>query len=372
MKLPGRKIFALTVCLLACSPARVRCDDWSTVTFVGKWASDLNVRRHVAIAQTNMLYLDVLANMRTEESQAALLRIAYGEIGDWRAPQAAGKWSQNLISPVNARALLAARNLDVQKEGFRKLSGHPLDNALLAKASQALTNDLVQIREIIARLFLSDTNLALTEEKVRLISRSMKTTLACRDAGRLERSMENFCEDGLPAGEVALWVQAGSLGKMEGVTVGMIREHLGSETGVLHEFEILAIAYASNPAARVRHATLAERQLAQAIYATNGPAFFLGDIAARKQLHGVLRNSESLTARFAAISFLSWRPQREDIPVFEWVAANDSFISKPVDPDYFQMAGADQSLRGKKDATIYPLRFMAEQNLKRIREPRNQ
>ncbi len=371
MKSHDRTIIGLAVCLLAFSSARVLSDDWSPVTFVGKWATDPNVRRHVAIAQTNMMYLDVLAIMRTEESQAALLRIAYGEIGDWRSPQAAGKWSQNLTNPSIARALLAARSLDVQEEGFRKLCGQPLDNALLDKASQALTNDSVQIREIVASLFLSDTNVALAGKKARLVSMSMMTTLACRDAGRVNRSMESFYDGGLPAGEVALWVQAGRLGKMEGVTVGMIRENLGSETGVLRDFAILAIAYASTPAARVRHGTVAERKLALTIYATNGPAFFLGDIAVRKQLHEVLKTSESLTARFAAMSFLSWRPQPEDIPAFEWVAANDSFKSKPVDPFYFRMAGADQSLRDKKEALIYPLRFLADQSLKQLQAQKN-
>jgi len=275
--------------------------------------------------------------MRTDESQAALLRIAYGEIGDWRAPQAAGKWSRNLTNRPDARALLAAQNLDVQKEGFRELCGQPLDEALFGRAAMALTNGSVGLRWNIARLLQMDTNAALAERKAALIVDSMKSTMTCRDAKHLTNiGVETFFQDDkVHSGELILWQQAHLLGITKGVTPHKIREALGSETGIVADFAAVALATT-------------------------------GDATTRVELYRVLTNSHSLTARFAALSCLSWKPQSEDVPALKWVAANDSFQSKPVDPFYFRMAGADQSLRGKKDAKIYPLRFMADQALKRI------
>ena len=351
---------------------------WDRQEFLSQLGNGPEVDRLVhAVARKPDYYaasdeIRALGKTRTDQARAALLRIAYGEIGQQHVEEAAIYYAASLEDKSQARALLVASDLDVLESGFRELCGQPLDEALLARAATAITNDSLGRLWNIARLFQMDTNGVLAERKATLIVGCMKTSLTCTGAKGLQRESEFFFEDGLPRGESHLSIQASLLGRTKGVTVQMIRDALGSETGVVRDFAVLAMAYASTPSRHVPYDTIAQRKLALTIYATNDPAFFLGDIVVRKQLHEVLKTSLSLTARFAAMSFLSWRPQPEDIPAFEWVAANDSFKSKPVEPIYFRMAGANQSLRGKKDAEIYPLRFLAEQTLKQLDHQKNQ
>jgi hypothetical protein len=307
-----------------------------------------------------------MKNMRSETARAALLRIAYGEIGAQYVGLAASVYVNSLEDRSQAAALLAASDSGVLECGFHALRGQPLTEALLAKAATAITNDSFGLRWNTASFLQMDTNTAFAARKASLLARAMQATLKRRDARDLRQEQEAFFEDGLPRGEQELWTQAGFLGRTKGVTVQMILEALGSETGVVHDFAVLAMANASSPARHVPTDTLEDRKAALKLYATNDPAFFRGDPAVCAELHGVLTNSPSVTARLAAMTFLTWRPQSEDKAVLEWVAANDTFKSKPADPFYFRMAGADQSLRGKRDAAIYPLRFLAEQALKQI------
>lgn len=347
-------------------------DQWAPRTFLGAFEHNAEANQLLRNILTKKTYDEAceeiasLKRKRSDAARAALLRAAYGEIGPQYVGLAASVYVNSLEDRAQAAALLAASDSGVLECGFHALRGQPLTEALLAKAATAITNDSFGLRWNTASFLQMDTNTAFAARKASLLARAMQTTLKRREARDLHQEQEAFFEDRLPRGEQELWTQAGLLGRTKGVTVQMILESLGSETGIVHDFAVLAMANASSPARHVPTDTLEDRKAALKLYATNDPAFFRGDPAVCAELHGVVTNSPSVTARLAALTFLTWRPQSEDKPVFEWVAANDTFKSKPADPFYFRMAGADQSLRGKRDAAIYPLRFLAEQALKQI------
>lgn len=367
--------FLIAFCYLACPLSNVSAQTdevWTRQAFLGEFANDAEVNRMVRAVVTKPTYADALneiealEKMRSPKTRAALLRIAYGEIGQQYAKYGASAYASVIEGQWQARALLVSFDLEIVTEGFRRLIGQPLDEELFARAAVALTNDSLDLRRSITGVFQADTNSALAARKVVLIVQSMKTTLDCRDADRAEPSRDNFYYDSFTAGEASLWIQAVHLGGVRGVTTQMIQDALGSERGVVRDFATIAMAHASTPARHVPLGTLAERKEALAIFAAADTSFFSGDVAVRSELHGVLTNSPNVTARVAALSFLSWRPQPIDEAALKWVASNDTYRAKPT-PRYYRMPGVDSSLESKLDAEIHPLRIEAEKILKLLR-----
>jgi hypothetical protein len=86
---------------------------------------------------------------------------------------------------------------------------------------------------------------------------------------------------------------------------------------------------------------------------------------AQPELRGVLLNSSSAWARIAALDLVVTEPTSEDLAAVRTLAESDPLQAKPT-PFYFRMPSADQTLEDKKDARIYPLRFLADQGLKRF------
>lgn len=344
---------------------------WDRQEFLGQLGNGPEVDRLVhAVARKPDYYaasdeIRVLEKTRTDQARAALLRIAYGEIGQQHVEEAAIYYAASLEDKSQGRALLVSNHPKVLETGFRTVIGQPLDEALLERVATAITNDSVALRRFIAMLLQADINIALAAIKTELLARSMKSTLECSDANQpINLVGESFFdEDRIPFGEWGLREQASLLGRTKGVTVPMIREALGAERGVVRDFAVLAMAYASTPAMQVPIATVAERKAALTLFATNDSSFFRGDPAVCAELYGVLTNSPNLTARFSAMSFLSWRPQQCDRAALDWVAKHDPFKSRP-SPRYFMMPDADRSLENRYDAMIFPLRSLAEQSLR--------
>lgn len=346
-------------------------ETWTRLAFLSEFGKSDEATELLREVLANPTYNDVLNRIRllgsttTETTRAALLRIAYGDIGPQYVVPGARAFVRSLTNQSQARALLIAPQDEAIEIGFRALVGQPLGEALLARAAMGLTNDSIRLREVVACLLQADTNTTLAAIKTELLASSMKSTLECTDANQpVNLTGEAFFDDArTPYGEWSLREQACLLGKTKGVTVQMIREALGAERGVVRDFTVLAMAYASTPAMQVATGTVAERKAALTLFATNDPSFFRGDQAVCAELYGVLTNSPNLTARFSAMSFLSWRPQQCDRAALDWVAKHDPFKSRP-SPRYFMMPDADRSLENRYDAMIFPLRILAEQSLR--------
>ena len=120
--------------------------------------------------------------LRTPNAHAALLRIAYGEIGAVDAVFAGDVYASSLTNRAEARALLAASQAGVVAMGLRVLPGQPVDASLLDRLAVILQWDSARLRYLAADVLAGDPLKGNARRKAELVLESMKTTLQCRDA----------------------------------------------------------------------------------------------------------------------------------------------------------------------------------------------
>lgn len=325
--------------MIAVSCSAATNDTWLKTTFLGRWEGDSVVNSFVLRAATNREFVAKLGQMRAAQAQGALLRIAYGEIGDWRAPEAANYYVNSLTNKSEARVLLAASNSKVINEGLRGLwvGGVPVDAELFERLQVIARSDSAETRGKVAKILSTDTNTALAAPKGHVIIESMRTTLQCQDASAPVITGESFFSGYWSRSDVSLGEQAQALGQIAGRTPGFSLEDIPQGPELLNDFMVLARAVAKQP-------------------------------SDRPDLRRVLTRSQSSYVRFLALLAFEQGPDKnvDDIAALKRMAEEDPFAAKPLAPYYFRMPGADQSLRGKGDAMIYPLRFLAEQVVKQI------
>ncbi len=315
---------------------------WTREAFLGIHANDPEVTRLVQSARTNSEFSLELRSPRTDSARAALLRIAYGESGDSgrvnAAAFAAGCYVDSLEDKSGARALLIATNREVVDCGLRALRGRPVDAELFARLKVILLSDSARLRATAAKVLGDDKGGATAEDKVHVVLESMKTVEDCKDASRKVLVGEPFFFHPWSWAEIALDRQACAMADIIGRPPPIHMDMPLPPVGMARDFVIIARAK-------------------------------IGDSTIRLELREVCLRSGSVWARIAAVGLLLEGPTSEDIATVKKVAESDPFQARPT-PFYFRMPDADRSLKSRTEAKIYPVRYLAQQGLKRQEQTR--
>ena len=297
--------------------------EWTTEAFLGSWRTDSTATSLVRSCATNRLKIAQLSSIRTPAAQAALLRIAYGELGEPPSPQAADLFVQTLADKKAARALLVADHPDVIRAGLRALIGSEIDPPLFNQLTNLLCSSYALVRGATANMIAADPS-SPPPEAASWIVASMNSTQACRDATNLLAIMDWECK--FSTWEFALGQQAQALGAIRWDASSLPSSNAAA--GAVVDFLKLA-------------------------------KFLAGDRNAREAVRQVLLESPSPWARVQALLALTVRhPAPEDMSAIRLVASSDPF--------------ACAVPRGRlPHDTVYPLRQAATRELDKLRQTRN-
>jgi hypothetical protein len=321
----------LVLCAMWAAPSVADQPEWSPATFLGKTVDDPEVTALVRAAKADRTLIKEFGQAPTKATRAALLRIAYGENGDFDDVFAASVFASRVEDRGDARALLAATKDEVIAMGLRVLPGQPIDASLLDRLAAILQGDSARLRYLAANVLAGDPLKGNARRKAQLVLESMKTTLQCRDAEVRVGSQPGIFYHLWGWAELSLVHQAAALARICETIPEFLLEMDLPERGCAHDFLVLARAWGAEG-------------------------------YGRDAVRQVLLESESEMARMEALKFLEVNPAKEDLEAFQVVATQDPFETEPA-PRYFDMPGADLSLEDKPRARIFPLRFQAEHAL---------
>jgi hypothetical protein len=323
----------LVVVLTSATPAlELREDAEWKQQFLGAWGSDPVVTRLVSSTRTNWQMIATLAKEHSEKGRAALLRIAYGEIGKSYAERAAQRYVYSLQNKSEARALLGSSDESVINAGLRALVGQSVDPRLLGRLDEVLNSNSSRLRAVAARVLGRDRQAPL-RKKLDLIAQSIATTEKCYDVSRPgPGGGESWFRARFTQGEDSLGEQAFALSELGELSLEELRDLPLPEPGLAHDFMIVGRGQAKD--------------------GTIWP-----------DLRAVVMKSPSAYARLLGLEVLLRHQQDED--VLKIVAEKDPLVAEAT-RFYFRKEGADMSLENTLHPKIYPLRFMAQQGLREI------
>ena len=305
---------------------------WNRDHFLGSWRGDVEATHLVSAARKDPRVISKLANERTDAARAALLRIAYGELGEGpSAAYASGLYVASLENKTDARALLVATNFDVVVTGVRAILGQPIDPELMSMVQRLMRCDSARVRGLTAKLIRLDTNKDTAVEKAEAIARSMATTSGCVDANDPVATGELWFDHYWRQAELSLAEQAYALVKIESVPADFISDLEWNEAALAEEF--LSIARAA-----------------------------CGDTAARPKLSNILLDSESPLARMMSLSVLRIDPDSGELAAIERMAQYDRFQAKP-NARYAEVETRKRVETETSGGLVYALRVMARQAL---------
>ncbi len=311
---------------------------WDPEEFLGALSNDPQVENHIRSVNRDRLYVKQLGQMRTPEARTALLRIAYARGEDKFGPLTRREAAQRFISASDhktaGRALLVAQDAEVVDLGLVALIRQPVDAELLVKLGELAVSETALLRSKVAFVLREDPNVSFSEQKAKILLRSMESILQCSDSTNLLSLGDNVFSVKHSLAEFSLSIQASALGTLTDLTRAFWAEQTLPTAGLAREFMVLGQVKAGND-------------------------------ALREEARAIVKGSASLTARFEALHILMWTPTKEDIEATRWVAEHDNFKTTAW-AGYFNMPNSEQSIRNKPDAQrqVYMMRFLAAHELR--------
>jgi len=302
--------------------------------FLGALANDADVNRLVLTVKTNYGFIGKLGKEKSEKARAALLRIAYGEIGDHYVINAASWFRMSLEDKCLARPLLVADNPEVCDCGLGATKGCHVDGQLFALLKRCLCLDSALTRHNAAWVLAASTDDGLSKAKAELILESMKTTLATKDSKRkITFGTEMAYQNIWPIGEYSLSEQAKLLGKLPGIASETLRLAAPNEDGPVRNYMTLARAYA-------------------------------GDNGVKNDVKRLLKESQSERLRLCAVEAFAALANKDDIPFLQTIAETDPSHREAV-AGHYQESDA-RVVDG--ETVVFPVRMAAGEVVKSLRQ----
>jgi len=277
-------------------------------------------RRHDAIKQ--------LREMRSEESQQALLSIASGAYEDKLTEWAARSYVCNLEDKNDAKQLLQASNWKVRHVGWLALPlGMPMDKQLLEKMKEDTQSEHLHLRRGAARMASQAAVGPLSNELVLALVKSLETIEKTPSVWRSISVLHDKTTDG----GYAYGCLTGDLMRIKGVELAWLKTLTPKKSGNPRDCVLIA---------RAAH----------------------GDSTVKSELKRVISESSIYELRYKALGTFRTIGDANDIPYLKTLKESDSFTMTP----HAQLV-AWLKFKGLPTDKYYPIRMAASDTLGALR-----
>ena len=282
-------------------------------------------------------FMRKLGEMGTEQARAAMLRIAYGEIGGQYVGYAASVYARTLREKCQVRALLVSDSEKCLEAGLAPLMRLRLyecvmDRELFELLRRTIRFDSALLRSSSADAMQATAGTNYGSTVAQLIVDSMKTTLQTKDANQMIAvgpDHINFSES-WKRGEYSLSEQALALGRVKGLPLRRLAELTPSEPGLVWEAVLLA-------------------------------RFVAGEEAVRSEFYHLLTNCPSARLRWVGLHTIFRLPLRQEDSLHRHRLTEEEItvVKRMAETDPYEVAGFPEENQ-KKGPKVFPIREKAD------------